>query len=191
MVTSLLDLPRLLGLLELLEDVHHGDVNSLQTLGVHTVRFARALGQRNLYGMFLGAVFHDVGKLLIPRAVLDEPGPLSPAQWALMQQHPRLGHELLRGFALPEVAMQMVLYHHEGWDGGGYPYGLRGEAIPLAARLFAVLDTWDALLCERPYKAALSREEAREALRRMAGGKLEPRLVERFLALEQEGFFNL
>ncbi len=162
----------------------------LETKG-HTDRvvdLALRLGERvgfpDLEALRLGAFLHDLGKLALPDCILLKPTPLSSEEWQVVRTHPELGYEMLKelGF-LPEAALNVVLYHHERFDGSGYPRGLRGEEIPLEARIFAVADVWDALLSERPYKAAWPLEKAKEELRAQAGQGLDPRLVEAFLAL--------
>lgn len=162
----------------------------LETKG-HTDRvvdLALRLGERvgfpDLEALKIGALLHDLGKLALPDSILLKPTPLSGGEWQVARTHPELGYEILKGLAfLPEAALNVVLYRHERFDGSGYPRGLRGEEIPLEARIFAVADVWDALLSERPYKAAWPVEKAKEELRARAGRVLDPRLVEAFLAL--------
>lgn len=162
----------------------------LETKG-HTDRvvgFALRLGERvgfsDLEGLKMGAFLHDLGKLALPDSILLKPASLSSGEWRVVKTHPELGYEMLKELSfLPEAALNVVLYHHERFDGSGYPRGLRGEEIPLEARIFAVADVWDALLSERPYKAAWPVEKAKEELRAQAGRALDPRLVEAFLAL--------
>ncbi|WP_093005199.1 HD domain-containing phosphohydrolase [Thermus arciformis] len=148
------------------------------------VRLARELGFEDLEGLRLGAYFHDLGKLALPDEVLKKPAALSTGEWRLVKTHPEVGLEILKSLPfLPQTALNVVLYHHERWDGSGYPRGLKGEEIPLEARIFAVVDVWDALVSERPYKPAWPRERAREELRAQAGKTLDPKVVEAFLRL--------
>lgn len=129
-----------------------------------------------------GAYLHDIGKLAIPDTVLGKPGPLNPHEWQQMQQHVEIGYEMLRQVSfLPSETLEVVRYHHEAWDGSGYPYGLRGEAIPLLARIFAVVDIFDALSSERSYKKPWPLEAVLEELNQLKGSKLDPRLVEEFI----------
>jgi putative two-component system response regulator len=109
------------------------------------------------------AELHDVGKLALPDTVLEKPGPLSPAEYALVQRHTEYGHDLLMASGMPELALaaEVALSHHERWDGSGYPHALRGEAVPPAARLVALCDVYAALREERAYKAPLSHEATR------------------------------
>lgn len=129
-----------------------------------------------------GAYLHDIGKLAIPDSVLGKPGPLDPHEWQLMQRHVDIGYEMLCQVTfLPSETLEVVRYHHEAWDGSGYPNGLRGEAIPLLARIFAVVDVFDALSSERPYKKPWPLESVLEELSQLKGSKLDPRLVEEFI----------
>nr|WP_216318763.1 HD-GYP domain-containing protein [Deinococcus aestuarii] len=133
-----------------------------------------------------GAYLHDLGKIAIPDAVLLKRGPLTPIERELMRGHVTIGEFILReqGFVPGEV-LEVVRHHHERWDGRGYPDGLRGEEIPLLARLFTVVDVYDALTSERPYKPSWTHEDALAELRRMAGRHLDPELLEAFLTLTE------
>jgi len=168
----------------------------LETRG-HTdrvVRLTEFLGRRfgfrgrRLEALRWGAYLHDIGKLGIPDAVLLKPGRLSEAEWKVMQSHPVVAVEMLEplGF-LPEITLNVVRHHHERWDGSGYPDGLKGEAIPLEARIFAVADVFDALVSPRPYKEAWPVSKAAEEIRREAGKSLDPRVVEVFLEALKKG----
>lgn len=139
-------------------------------------------GVRDLEGLRMGAYLHDLGKLFLPREVLNKPGNLDTGEWQAVMTHPEMGYEVLSRIPfLPKTALEVVLHHHEHWDGTGYPKGLKGEEIPLVARVFAVADVWDALLSRRAYKPALAEDAARMELLAMAGRKLDPGLVELFL----------
>ncbi|MBI4512666.1 MAG: diguanylate cyclase [Gemmatimonadetes bacterium] len=129
------------------------------------------------------ALLHDVGLLAIPEYILHKPGPLTEAEWAKVRLHPVTGAALLERAPFPAEVVEAVRHHHERWDGGGYPAGLRGEEIPLGARILAVVDCYDALLSERPYRLGYSREEARTVLEREAGQSLDPSLVGHFLLI--------
>ncbi len=128
------------------------------------------------------AGLHDVGKVGIRDAILKKPGKLTADEFAEMQNHTLIGGELLRASGLPQVASNIALFHHERWDGSGYPHGLAGEAIPLEARIVAVTDVFDALVSERCYKRAFSYDEAVAEMRRSAGSHLDPNLVELFFS---------
>lgn len=134
------------------------------------------------------APMHDVGKIGIPDAVLLKPGPLDDAEWHVMRQHPLIGAEIIgdHNNAILRLARQIALTHHEKWDGTGYPQGLKGEEIPLAARIVAIADVFDALTSVRPYKRAWSVDEAIEHIRSQAGEHFDPALVEAFVALRPE-----
>ena len=122
-------------------------------------------------------LLHDIGKLGIPDAVLGKHSPLDDAEWDLVRTHPELGLTMLDHAGHPSREVLAVLYHHERLDGSGYPYGLRGEAIPIEARIVAVADTYDALTSDRPYRMACSEAEARRVLTDEAAGRLDPRAV--------------
>lgn len=133
------------------------------------------------------AMLHDVGKIRVPDRVLLKPGKLDDDEWALIRKHPLWGEELLKGDEGFALARQIARWHHEDWDGSGYPDRLRGEAIPFAARIVRVVDVYDALRSERPYKPAWTVEQALEELRAMRGQGLDPDLVDVFLQLRSTG----
>ena len=130
-----------------------------------------------------GAIMHDVGKIGITDAILFKPGPLTNEEWHLMKQHPVIARDLLCSIDYLKGSLAIPYSHHEKWDGSGYPEGRKGEAIPIEARMFAVIDVWDALTHDRPYRVAWRREEAIEHLRENAGTIFDPSIVEVFLNL--------
>lgn len=150
------------------------------------VTLARALGlsEEEIVHIRRGAILHDIGKMALPDSILLKPGPLTPEEEALMRQHPQFAYDMLSPIEFLRPALDIPYCHHERWDGQGYPRGLKGEEIPLAARIFAVVDNWDALTSDRPYRPAWSKEQARQYLREQAGKKFDPRIVEVFLRLE-------
>ncbi|MEN9936095.1 MAG: Cyclic di-GMP phosphodiesterase response regulator RpfG [Chloroflexota bacterium] len=150
-----------------------------------SVRLARALGmpEEEIVHMRRGALLHDIGKLGIPDRILLKPGGLTEEEWQIMRLHPTYAYEWLTPIEYLSPALDIPYYHHERWDGTGYPCGLAGEAIPLAARIFAVVDVWDAMTNDRPYRKALDPELAREHIRAQAGLHFDPRVVEAFLRL--------
>ncbi len=168
----------------------------LETQG-HTdrvVRLATALGRRLGYrGAWLkalrwGAYLHDVGKLALPDAILLKPTGLLTYEWESVKRHPLLGVEMLKNLTfLPEATLNIVRYHHERWDGSGYPEGLKGHEIPEEARIFAVVDVFDALVSPRPYKEAWDQERALAELERQAGKTLDPDAVAAFIGALKSG----
>ena len=152
-----------------------------------TERLARALGmgEAELVHVRRGALLHDIGKMGVPDSILLKPGPLSDDEWAVMRRHPQLAHDLLIPITFLRPALDIPYCHHEKWDGTGYPRGLKGEAIPLAARLFAVADVYDALTSDRPYRPALSKEAALNYIREQSDRHFDPQAVEAFLKYEQ------
>jgi HD-GYP domain-containing protein (c-di-GMP phosphodiesterase class II) len=135
------------------------------------------------YGFFL----HDIGKVGIPEHVLCKPGPLDDAEWRLMREHPTIGAVIVEPMRFLAGAVDIVRSHHERWDGTGYPVGLRGERIPLAARVFAVADSFDAMTNDRPYRSALPVDSAIDELVAGAGTQFDPDVVEAFLDLADRG----
>ena len=124
---------------------------------------------------------HDIGKISIPDSVLLKPGKLTDEEWEAIKQHPVIGADLLSGLEIYEGSIDIIRHHHEHWDGSGYPDGLKGEQIPLGARIVAVADVYNALTTDRPYRKAYSKAEALEIIRDMSGKELDPQLVEIFL----------
>lgn len=135
-----------------------------------------------------GYLLHDVGKVAIPDAILYKAGALDPAERALMSRHPVIGAEIIQGIEFLGKAAEVVRSHHERWDGTGYPDGLAGEDIPLAARVFAVADVLDALTTERPYRPATSLRYAREMIASESGSHFDPRVVEVWSSIGDEVF---
>jgi len=126
-------------------------------------------------------MLHDIGKMAIPDSILLKPGPLRDEEWSVMRLHPDYALQMLAPISYLAPAVDIPFRHHERWDGSGYPGGLRGEEIPLPARLFAVVDVWDALTSDRPYRRAWSRERSRSYLRERSGHLFDPLAVELLL----------
>ena len=148
-----------------------------------TLKLARLAGidEATLQHVRRGGLLHDVGKLGIPDSILLKPGKLTPEEWAIMRRHPILAYEWLSGIPYLMPALDIPYCHHEKWDGSGYPRGLKGEEIPLVARLFAIIDVWDALTSDRPYRKGLSIEETREYILSESGKHFDPDVVNLFL----------
>jgi len=133
-------------------------------------------------------LLHDIGKIGIPDAILLKPGPLTPAEWKIMRTHPEIGRQLVEQVPFLRGAVPIVYHHHERWDGTGYPLGLKGEDIPLGARIFALADAFDAMTFDRPYSQAIPLAAARQEIQRSAGTHFDPLVVETFLRLPLEVF---
>ncbi len=148
-----------------------------------TVGLAREFGlsETELVHIRRGALLHDIGKMGVPDGILLKPGPLSDEEWLVMKRHPTLAYEMLSPIHYLRFALDIPYCHHERWDGTGYPRGLKGEQIPLAARLFSVVDVWDALNSDRPYRAAWTADQARDFISSGAGTLFDPRIVRAFL----------
>ena len=153
-----------------------------------TLEFAKRMGvnEEECIHIRRGALLHDIGKLGIPDHILLKPAALTEEEWVIMRKHPIYAFDLLAPIAYLRPAMDIPYCHHEKWDGSGYPRGLKGEQIPLAARLFAVVDVWDALRSERPYREAWPEEKVLEHIRSQAGSHFDPKVVEVFLQMMAE-----
>jgi putative nucleotidyltransferase with HDIG domain len=150
-----------------------------------TLRLAEAMGvpEADRIHMRRGALLHDIGKMGVPDRILSKPSSLTSEEWEIMRKHPQYAYELLSPVDFLRPALDIPHAHHEKWDGSGYPRGLKGEEIPLAARIFAVVDSWDALRSARPYRAAWSDERVLANLRERAGRDFDPKVVAAFLAI--------
>jgi putative nucleotidyltransferase with HDIG domain len=136
------------------------------------------------------AILHDIGKLAVPDAILSKPGPLTPDEWVEMRRHPDVGYKMVRDVPFLSRAAEIIRSHHERFDGAGYPRNLRGEEIPVGARIFAVVDAYDAMTSDRPYRLALSHEEALAEIRRQAGTQFDPVVVVPFFAAVRKGLIG-
>jgi putative two-component system response regulator len=155
-------------------------------LSRYAVALGEALGldQDMVRALRLGGYLHDLGKISVPDGILLKPGPLDPIEQERIRAHPGAGSDLVLGLRSMELVRPIMRHHHEKWDGSGYPDGLKGEAIPLGARIISVVDVFDALHTERPYKAALSRSDAVSLLiRETDAGYWDPKVVETFLEI--------
>ena len=152
----------------------------------YSLTIARAHGMSSdaeLRTLEHGVLLHDIGKIGIPDAILLKPGPLTPAEWKVMRTHPEIGRQLVEQIPFLRPAVPIVYHHHERWDGTGYPQGLKGEAIPLGARVFAVADAFDAMTFDRPYSRAIEFEAARAEIQRSAGTHFDPAVVKSFMGV--------
>ncbi|MDL1943661.1 HD-GYP domain-containing protein [Chloroflexi bacterium CFX2] len=151
-----------------------------------TERLARRIGvdESDLVHIKRGALLHDIGKMGIPDGILLKPGALTPEERTLIEKHPMYAYEMLSPIKFLKPALDIPYCHHEKWDGSGYPRGLKGEEIPLAARIFAVADVWDALVSNRPYRKGLLPADVKKKIREQSGVHFDPRVVETFLSME-------
>jgi len=127
-----------------------------------------------------GALLHDIGKLGVPDSILHKPDKLTDEEWVIMRKHPQFAHDMLHSVEYLRPALDILYCHHEKWDGSGYPRGLKGGDIPIAARIFAIVDVWDALRSDRPYRPAWKKEEALAYIREQSGKHFDPQVVELF-----------
>jgi HD-GYP domain-containing protein (c-di-GMP phosphodiesterase class II) len=149
----------------------------------YAVAIAREMGlsTAEMHEVHVAGFLHDLGKIGIPDGILAKRGPLSKEEWTMMRRHPLFGYEILQPVPIAETIKLAIRHSHESWDGSGYPEGLRGEQIPLAARVVAVADAYEALTTNRPYRTAQGPEDAMNEIRRCAGGQFDPAVVEAFL----------
>ena len=154
-----------------------------------TIQLAQAMGLSHdqILHMRRGALLHDIGKMGVPDQILLKPGKLTEEEWGIMSKHPVYAYDMLRRIPYLHRALEIPYSHHEKWDGTGYPRGLSGNQIPLVARIFSVIDVWDALISDRPYRPGWSREKAIEYIREQSGKHFDPKAVEVFL---QEDFLK-
>ncbi len=152
-----------------------------------TIQLAQAMGlsEEQIMHLRRGALLHDIGKMGVPDHILFKEGSLTPEEWAIMRQHPQFAYEMLSSIEYLRPALEIPWCHHEKWDGSGYPRGLKGEQIPLAARIFAIADVFDALTSDRPYHKAWPIEQALQYIRQQAGSHFDPQIVEIFLNMNK------
>jgi putative nucleotidyltransferase with HDIG domain len=150
-----------------------------------TEKLARAMGctEEEIIHIRRGALLHDMGKMGIPDEILQKPGPLTDDEWVIMRRHPEMAYQMLSPIKYLQDAIIIPYYHHERWDGSGYPHKLKGKEIPLHARLFAVVDVWDALTSDRPYRKRMPNRDVIDYLQMEAGRLFDPVIVEKFIAL--------
>src|SRR5687767_935037 len=163
----------------------HGHVRRTQIYATQMGKLFNVSPQE-LQALEAGALLHDIGKLAVPEYILNKPGKLTEAEFAKMKIHPTVGGDILKRVNFPYPVEDIVRYHHEKWDGSGYPRGLKGEAIPLVARIISVVDFYDATRCDRPYRKGMKREDSLKLCRGMVGSSFDPRVVETFIKHVEE-----
>src|SRR6266568_1604502 len=157
----------------------HGHVRRTQIYASEMGRLLK-VGDQELRALFAGALLHDIGKLAVPEYILNKPGKLTEAEFAKMKIHPTVGGDILKRVHFPYPVEDIVRYHHEKWDGTGYPKGLKGDVIPLVARIISVVDFYDATRCDRPYRKGMKREDSLTLLQKMSGTAFDPKVVALF-----------
>jgi putative nucleotidyltransferase with HDIG domain len=165
------------------DQVTHGHIRRVQR---YTIALAEALGikeERQLDAIRAAALLHDTGKLAVPEYILNKPGPLTAAEFERMKVHADVGADILKSIDFPYPVEPIVRHHHEQWDGSGYPAGLRGQEIPLGARILSVVDCYDALTSDRPYRPRMTRQQAEQVLAERRGKAYDPWVVDQFIGL--------
>jgi HD-GYP domain-containing protein (c-di-GMP phosphodiesterase class II) len=184
-------LQALTGLLDARDTATRGHSNRVVALTMRLVQSMGITDPVRLRAIEMGALLHDVGKVGVPDAILRKPGPLDGDDWKQMRSHPELGYRLLKDIEFLKDALPIVRYHHERFNGTGYPYGLEGKQIPLEARIFAVADAFDAIISERPYKKARPYEQAVAAIVADNGKYFDPTVVKAFLRVPREEWLQI
>lgn len=174
-------------------DGNEDTVGHSQLVARYTLVLTRALGidDRDFaVNIERGALLHDIGKIGIPASILMKAGPLTEKEREIIKEHPLLGYEMVEEFHSLRKASRVVLFHHESYDGSGYPYGLRGEEIPLEARIFSIADTLDAITSDRPYRKGQSFRAAFDEIQRFSGTQFDPHIVDVFLSIPGEKWWQ-
>ncbi len=172
------------GLSRTLELRHHETQGHSQRVTGLTLDLAREMnitGDEELVSIRRGALLHDIGKVCVPDSILLKPDKLTPEEWEVMHKHPDYAYDMLAPIGYLGPAVDIPYCHHEKWDGSGYPRGLAGKEIPLSARIFAIIDVWDALTNKRVYQDAWPRDDVRAYIARQSGIHFDPQVVEAFL----------
>jgi len=175
--------------LDLRDNVTYGHAQRVSELA-SVVAWQMGLRKEEVRQIEKAAILHDIGKISVADVVLAKPGPLDDAEWAEMKRHPELGCRMLQGIDFLRDAAEIVHAHHEHYDGSGYPRGLKGDEIPLGARIFAVVDAYDAMTSYRPYRKALPHRKAVEEIVRNSGIQFDPDVVRAFLEAERRGLLE-
>ncbi|HKS10175.1 MAG TPA: diguanylate cyclase [Pyrinomonadaceae bacterium] len=163
----------------------HGHVRRTQIYATQMGKLF-SVSESDLRALHAGALLHDIGKLAVPEYILNKPGKLTEAEFAKMKIHPTVGGDILKRVNFPYPVEEIVRFHHEKWDGSGYPKGLKGEQIPLIARIISVVDFYDATRCDRPYRKGMKREDSLALLNNMVGTAFDPKVVKKFSAHVEE-----
>jgi PAS domain S-box-containing protein/putative nucleotidyltransferase with HDIG domain len=176
--------------LELRDQETEGHTRRVAEMTLELARAMQVFNEESLVHIRRGALLHDIGKMGVPDEILLKPGPLTKEEWSIMRKHSEYAYDLLRPIDYLRPALDIPYYHHERWDGAGYPQGLKGEQIPLEARIFAVVDVWDALTSNRPYSRAWKPDQARDYILAQSGSQFDPQVVAVFLKLLETGVFQ-
>ena len=175
--------------LELRDDVTEGHTQRVTDMTV-SIAYEMGFNDEQLVHIRRGALMHDIGKMAIPDSILKKPGSLNDREWQVMRNHPNYAFEMLHRIAFLKPALTIPYCHHEKWDGTGYPRGLKEEEIPLEARIFAIVDVWDALRSKRPYRAALPVAEVLRMIKKEKGAHFDPGVVDVFLSIVDKHFLE-
>jgi putative nucleotidyltransferase with HDIG domain len=170
-------------------DGNEDNIGHSQLVARYTLQLAKALGMEEksfLVDIERGAMLHDIGKIGIPESILRKPGALNTKEREIVKEHPLLGYEMIEEFLFLRRAARVVLFHHESYDGRGYPYGLLGDEIPLEARIFSLADTLDAITSDRPYRKGQSFQEAFDEIEKGRGTQFDPSIVDAFFSVSAE-----
>src|SRR5581483_10763254 len=159
----------------------HGHIRRVQAYAVELAILCGIVDEKELLALQAGALLHDIGKIAIPEYILNKPTVLTETEYEKMKIHPVVGANILSSIEFPFALVPIVKSHHERWDGNGYPEGLKGEEIPLSARILSLVDCYDALTTNRPYRAPMDREKVIEFFRREAGSAYDPGVVHTFI----------
>jgi putative nucleotidyltransferase with HDIG domain len=171
--------------LDLRDNETEGHTLRAATMTVHLARFI-GVREEHIPHIRRGALLHDIGKMAIPDSILRKPGPLSPDEWKVMKQHPKTAHNWLSSIEYLKPAVDIPYCHHEHWDGKGYVQGLRGDEIPFWARIFTIIDVWDAMRSNRPYRRAIPEKKVLNYIKDETGKLFDPRVVEAFFDLRTQ-----
>jgi HD-GYP domain-containing protein (c-di-GMP phosphodiesterase class II) len=171
--------------LELRDRETEGHTRRVTELTMRLAQFMN-ISEDELVDINRGVLLHDIGKMGVPDQILRKTGPLTDAEWFEMRKHPQYAFDLLAPIPYLRPALDIPYCHHEHWDGSGYPRGLKGTQIPLSARIFSIVDIWDALLSDRPYRNAWPRDKVLEYLKEISGKQLDPEIVEAFMKMLSE-----